>query len=64
MRKPTLFFLLATILLATVSLAEAQQTGKMPRIGYLAGGGAALPEAFVQALRDLGYAKGKNITFE
>jgi putative ABC transport system substrate-binding protein len=64
MRKPTLFFLLATILLTTVSLAEAQQTGKIYRIGFLAGGGSALPEAFEQGLHNLGYAKGKNITFE
>jgi len=64
MRKPTLFFLLATIVLTTVSLAAAQQTGKIPRIGFLAGGGSALPEAFVKGLGDLGYANGKNITFE
>ena len=64
MRKPTLFFLLATILLISFSLGEAQQTGKIYRIGFLAGGGSALPEAFVKALGDLGYAKGKNITFE
>ena len=64
MRKPTLFFLLATILLTTVSLAEAQQTGKIYRIGFVAGGGSALPEAFEQGLRNLGYANGKNIAFE
>ena len=55
---------LALVFLTIVSLAEAQQTGKIPRIGFLAGGGSALPEAFEQGLRDLGYAKGKNITFE
>jgi len=53
-----------TVLLYAVNLAEAQQTGKIPRIGFLAGGGSALPEAFVKALGDLGYANGKNITFE
>ena len=45
-------------------VAQAQQPGKMPRIGFLAAGGDALPEAFVKALANLGYANEKNITFE
>jgi putative ABC transport system substrate-binding protein len=60
----TIAALVATGFLSTVALAEAQPAGKIPRIGFLAGGGSALPEAFEQGLRDLGYAKGKNITFE
>ena len=53
--------------LAFVSLrgvAQAQQPAKVPRIGFLAAGGDALPEAFVKALANLGYANEKNITFE
>jgi putative ABC transport system substrate-binding protein len=45
--------------------ARAQQTGKVPRIGYLAPRGV-LPreEAFRQRLRELGYVEGKNIVIE
>jgi putative tryptophan/tyrosine transport system substrate-binding protein len=57
-----------TVFLLTVSLAEAQQTAKVPRIGYLSGGSlstlAARIEAFRQGLRDLGYVEGKNIVIE
>jgi ABC-type uncharacterized transport system substrate-binding protein len=49
--------------------AEAQQPGKIPRIGYLtAGGDPRTPgtevELFRQGLRDLGYLEGKNIVIE
>ncbi len=59
----------ATILLTTVSLAGAQQPAKIPRIGYLSGGGdystpGPSVEAFRQGLRDLGYLEGKNILIE
>ena len=46
---------------------EAQQTGKVPRIGFLATNPAAfphLPEAFLQGLRDLGYVEGRNVVIE
>ena len=47
---------------------EAQQTRKIPRIGYLdpstASGSAVLLEAFRQDLRKLGWNEGKNITIE
>jgi putative tryptophan/tyrosine transport system substrate-binding protein len=59
---------LLTGFLLTVSLAQAQQPGKIPRIGYLAGASpsaiAFRTEAFRQALRELGYVEGKNITIE
>ncbi len=68
MRRKILFVVLATILLATVSFAEAQQPKKVPRIGYL---GSNFPttnpariEAFRQGLRELGYVEGKNIDLE
>ena len=45
---------------------EAQQAGKMPRIGYLShqAGLRARDEAFLQVLGDLGWVEGKNITIE
>ena len=62
------FFVLATFLLTTASLAEAQQATKVPRIGFLGSGSssamAARTEAFRQGLRDLGYVEGKNIVIE
>ena len=54
--------LLATALLLAVSLAEAQQAKKVPRIGFLSSSGNPYSvEAFRQGLRDLGYVEGKNI---
>ena len=42
---------------------EAQQSGKIPHIGFLSLSGANR-EAFRQGLRDLGYIEGKNIAIE
>src|SRR5262245_59052961 len=60
------FCLPLTLLLLTV--AEAQQTGKIPRIGFLdpstASGSAVLVDAFRQELNKLGWIEGKNIVFE
>jgi ABC-type uncharacterized transport system substrate-binding protein len=57
-----------TVFLLTVSFAEAQQTGKMPRIGFLdnstASGSAVSLEAFRQEMSKLGWIEGKNITIE
>src|SRR5512132_2454917 len=57
-----------TVFLLTVSSADAQQTGKIPRIGFLdpstASGMAGLLEAFRQELNKLGWIEGKNITIE
>jgi len=63
MSKKIFIWLLATFLLGTVSLAHAQQSGKIPWIGYLAGAGSSPSPAFIQGLRDLGYVEGKNIGF-
>jgi ABC-type uncharacterized transport system substrate-binding protein len=53
-------------LLAAPLAAEAQQTGKVYRIGYLsiASGPSPRTEALRQGLRELGYIEGKNITIE
>jgi putative ABC transport system substrate-binding protein len=68
MKKRVTLWLLATLFLATVSLAEAQQTGKIPRMGFLANstasGSTVLSEAFWQEIRKLGWIEGKNITIE
>ena len=58
--------LIAAILLAVATIAEAQPT-KVPKIGWLGIGTAPSNsrfEEFRRALRDLGYAEGKNIIFE
>ena len=63
-----IIWLLATIFLATTSLARAQQPGKVPRIGFQldspASAIAARIEGFRQGLRELGYIEGKNIVIE
>jgi len=60
--------LLAVLLLAPTHLAEAQQTGKIFRIGYLdpstAAGNAVRLDAFRQELNKLGWVEGKNLTIE
>ena len=61
---------LALFLLAAPLGVEAQQTGKVHRIGYLSGGTpssartSALVEAFRDGLRELGYVEGRNITID
>ena len=60
--------LLLTVFLLTVSLAEAQQAGKIFRIGFVdsstASGSTLLVDAFRQELSKLGWIEGKNITIE
>ena len=59
---------LSAMLFALCGPADAQQTGKIPRIGFLFGGTAAgtavLVEAFRQEMSKLGWIEGKNITIE
>jgi len=66
MNRKIIICLLTTVLLSTVSLAEAQQPKKVPRIGFLGlpSGPGPGEEAFLQGLRDLGYIEGQNITIE
>jgi len=67
MRKFFLIWSLTIFFLATVSLAAAQQQGKVPKIGFL----GVRPDAanysaksILLELKKLGYVEGKNITFE
>jgi len=48
------------------TVAEAQQTKKMPRIGFLCAMSGPSPhtEGLLQGLRELGYIEGKNIAVE
>src|SRR5437870_11557976 len=68
MGKKAIIFLLVGLTLASVHLAEAQQTGKVLRIGFLDGstasGMAGLLATFRQELNKLGWIDGKNITIE
>jgi putative ABC transport system substrate-binding protein len=63
---PSILF--AVVLLAVGVIAEAQQTKKVPRIGYLSSFDPAAEstrsEPFRLALRDLGYIEGQNIAIE
>jgi putative ABC transport system substrate-binding protein len=61
-------FVLCAFLLAFCVSAEAQQTKKIPRVGFLiASSGAAQEprlEAFKRGMRELGYIDGQNIVIE
>ena len=62
------FLTLCAMLFALSFPAEAQQPGKIFRIGFLdtstASGSAVLVEAFRQEIRKLGWTEGKNIVIE
>src|SRR5262249_26816793 len=68
MKKRITLWLLAALFLVNVSLANAQQTGKIFRIGILdvstASGSSVLLEAFRQEMGKLGWIEGKNIAIE
>jgi len=69
-RKALIGFTLAFVLFVAPFVADAQQPGKVPRIGYLSewSGSAAPPSpqltGFQIGLRELGYVDGKNIVIE
>ena len=61
------FLIGAVALFAAPFAVEAQRAGGIARIGFLSfdrAGNPRSPEAFVQGLRDLGYAEGRNIVIE
>jgi putative ABC transport system substrate-binding protein len=64
----TVVVLLVGLVLASVHHAEAQQVGKIPRIGVLCSASAPASvsriHAFQRGLRVLGYIEGKNILIE
>jgi putative tryptophan/tyrosine transport system substrate-binding protein len=70
MGRKTVIVLLVGLAFVSVYLAEAQQTNRVPRIGWLVTGvpssssSALTLEAFRQGLRDFGYIEGKNIQIE
>jgi putative ABC transport system substrate-binding protein len=68
MTKKILVWLLVTFFLANVSVAQAQQTAKIPRIGMLISGSTSTHksaiDAFHRGLRELGYVEGKNVLIE
>lgn len=57
--------ILALVILVAPQFADAQQPGKVPRIGYLSSTrtGPSV-EGFRQGLLELGYVEGKNIAIE
>ena len=67
-RNPKSAILLGALLLALCVPAEAEQSGKVPRIGILISASPSIAsrriQAFQQGLRELGYVEGKNIIIE
>jgi putative tryptophan/tyrosine transport system substrate-binding protein len=69
MKRTIKVLTLCVLLLALCLPAQAQQTAKIPRIGYLVTAGNpgdldSPDRAFRQGLRDLGYVEGQNILVE
>jgi putative tryptophan/tyrosine transport system substrate-binding protein len=71
MNLPIIQLTLSALLLALSFPAEAQQSSKIPRVGFLLQRVSPTPttpdpfaDAFRQGLRDLGYIEGKNIMVE
>jgi putative ABC transport system substrate-binding protein len=68
MKKKVIGLAVGALLFALSVSAQAQQPGKIFRIGFLdpsaAAGSAVLVEAFRQELSKLGWIEGKNITIE
>ena len=69
LKKRIGLWLVTTVVLGTIAFAQAQPSGKIPRIGYLSGTGDASNQgpyvaALRQGLRDLGYIEGKNYAIE
>src|SRR5688572_10722379 len=67
-RKCLASSIIAFVLALTGAVTQAQQTGKLRRIGFLdrstASGGALFIDAFRQELSKLGWVEGKNVRIE
>jgi hypothetical protein len=61
MKAKILVYVLTALILATIHVADAQQTGKVPRIGWLTASTLSVMttriEGFRQGLRELGYVE-------
>jgi len=68
MDRRTFVGIVGSGLLACTHVVGAQQTGKLWRVGFLAGGirppGGVVPAPLREELQALGYAEGKDITYE
>ena len=68
MRRQVIGIALGAIFFGLSIRAEAQQTPKVPRIAFLAGGSRSvdsrLLETFWQRMKEIGYIEGKNIAVE
>jgi putative ABC transport system substrate-binding protein len=68
MRKKVIGFALCAMLLTLSFPAQAQQAGKVPRVGIIYSGSpsasAPLRDAFQQGLGELGYIEGQNIKID
>jgi putative ABC transport system substrate-binding protein len=69
MKEKIVLSVVSTFILASFSLAEAQQPAKIPRIGFIFSSGTPADpspqlEAFRLGLRNLGYVEGKNVLIE
>jgi putative tryptophan/tyrosine transport system substrate-binding protein len=68
MKRKITILALCVMLLALRHSASAQQSAKIPRIGYLTGSSVSVitdrTEAFRRGLREIGYSEGKNIVIE
>jgi putative ABC transport system substrate-binding protein len=62
-RKWAGLFAIVVALTVCGARVEAQQPGKIPWIGYLAGARSGPSPAFMQGMRDLDHVEGKNIGF-
>jgi putative tryptophan/tyrosine transport system substrate-binding protein len=68
MKRKTTVFALSVMLFALSGSVNAQQTGKVPRVGFLdvttSAASVVLMEVFRQEMRKLGWLEGKNFTID
>jgi hypothetical protein len=62
MKAKILVYVLLALILANIHLADAQQQGKVPRIGVLVTGPIFITrfKSFQEGLRDLGYVEASS----